>query len=48
VVADGKEVGTVTSAAGNVALATIRRQVEPGNAVSAGAVRATVEAVFDG
>jgi folate-binding protein YgfZ len=47
VVADGKEVGTVTSAAGPVALAMIRRQVEPGSAVLAGNVTATVEAVLE-
>lgn len=45
VVADGKDVGTVTSAIGNIALATIRRQVEPGTTVSAGAITATVEAI---
>jgi folate-binding protein YgfZ len=45
VVVDGKEVGTVTSAIGGVALATVRRQVEPGTAVSAGAVTATLEAI---
>jgi tRNA-modifying protein YgfZ len=49
VVADDKEVGTVTSSAGNVALATVRRTVEPGGEVlvrSAGAdVTARVEAV---
>jgi folate-binding Fe-S cluster repair protein YgfZ len=33
VVADGNEVGTVTTAAGNVALATLRRAVEPGSEV---------------
>jgi len=48
-VADDKEVGTVTSSAGNVALATVRRTVEPGGEVlvrSAGAdVTARVEAV---
>jgi folate-binding protein YgfZ len=47
VVADGKDVGTVTSAVGAVALATLRRQVEPGSTVRAGAVTATVEAVTD-
>jgi hypothetical protein len=49
VVADGKDVGTVTSAAGTVGLATIRRVVEPGREVvvriSAGDVTARVEAV---
>src|SRR5207245_11738420 len=34
VLAGGKEVGTVTSAAGTVGLAMVRRQVEPGTAVS--------------
>ena len=47
VVADGKEVGTVTSAVGSVALATVRRQVEPGSVVAAGDVNARVEAVTD-
>jgi tRNA-modifying protein YgfZ len=47
VVADGKEVGTVTSAVGSVALATVRRQVEPGSVVAAGDTNATVEAVTD-
>jgi hypothetical protein len=47
VLAEGKEVGTVTSAAGNVGLAMVRRQVEPGSTVSAGAVMARVEAVID-
>jgi tRNA-modifying protein YgfZ len=49
VVADDKEVGTVTTAAGNVGLATVRRAVEPGGEVvvrSAGAdVIARVEAI---
>jgi folate-binding protein YgfZ len=45
VVAEGKEVGIVTSTAGTVALAMLRRQVEPGAAVTAGTVTATVEAV---
>jgi len=49
VVADDKEVGTVTTAAGSVALATIRRAVEPGTAVTVrlptGEVTARVEAV---
>jgi folate-binding protein YgfZ len=47
--ADGKEVGTVTSSAGPVALATLRREVEPGSSVlvrtPAGEVTARVEAV---
>ena len=46
---EGKEVGTVTTVAGNVALATIRRAVEPGSEVTvripAGDVTAHVEAV---
>jgi len=49
VVADGKEVGTVTTAAGHVALAMLRRTVEPGSTVSVGAgsgeASARVEAV---
>jgi folate-binding protein YgfZ len=49
VLAEGKEAGRVTSAAGTVALATLRRQVEPGSTVllqsAAGDVRAEVEAV---
>jgi folate-binding protein YgfZ len=50
VVADDKEVGTVTSAIGGVALATIRSVVEPGSEVTvrqtAGDVPAEVEAVL--
>jgi len=38
-----KVVGVVTSAAGEVALAMLRREVEPGAEVRAGSVRATVE-----
>ena len=49
IVADGKEVGAVTSVAGNVALATIRRAVEAGSEVvvraPSGDVTARVEAV---
>jgi len=49
VIADGKDVGQVTSAAGNVALATIRRTVEPGVEVlvrtASGDISALVEAV---
>jgi len=49
IMADGKEVGAVTSAAGTVALATIRRVVEPGGDVlvrtPSGDVNARVEAV---
>jgi len=52
VVADGKGVGTVTSVAGNVALATIRRVIEPGTDVvvriPAGDVTARIEAVAAG
>jgi folate-binding protein YgfZ len=51
VVVDGKDVGTVTSAIAGVALATVRRQVEPGSIVvvhgATGDVRATLEAVAD-
>jgi folate-binding protein YgfZ len=47
VVADGKEVGAVTTAVGGLALATIRRTVEPGREVvvhtAAGDVTARVE-----
>ena len=49
VIAGGKEVGTVTTAAGTVGLATVRHEVEPGATVSvrtpAGEVPARVEAV---
>ena len=49
VIADDKEVGTVSTAAGAVALATIRRAVEPGQTVSVrlptGDVAARVEAI---
>ena len=49
VVVDGKEVGAVTTAAGTVALATIRHEVEPATSVAvrtaAGDVSALVEAV---
>jgi tRNA-modifying protein YgfZ len=49
VVVDDKEVGTVTTSAGNVALATIRRAVEPGSDVvvrsATGDVTARIEAV---
>ncbi|HYL53290.1 MAG TPA: hypothetical protein VEZ15_15055 [Acidimicrobiia bacterium] len=40
---DGKVVGVVTSAVGEVALAMLRREVEPGAEVHAGAVAAVVE-----
>jgi folate-binding protein YgfZ len=42
--ADGKTVGLVTSAAGDVALAMVRREVVPGARVSAAGVDAIVEA----
>jgi folate-binding protein YgfZ len=42
---DGKEVGEITSSAGNVALAMLRREVEPGAAVRAGDAAAVIEAV---
>jgi folate-binding protein YgfZ len=50
VIADDKEVGTVTSAVGGVALATIRSAIEPGSEVTvrlaSGDRSATVEAVL--
>jgi len=46
VVVGGKEVGTVTSAAGSVGLAMVRRQVEPGSVVLAGGTTAQVEAIY--
>jgi folate-binding protein YgfZ len=45
VVAGGHEVGTVTSAAGTVALAMLRREVEPESVVDAGGTTAVVEAL---
>ena len=42
---DGREVGEVTSAAGDIALAMLRREVEPGAGVRAGEVSAVVEAL---
>ncbi len=45
VTAGGKTVGVVTSAAGAVALAMLRREVEPGSEVSVDGVAASVEAV---
>jgi tRNA-modifying protein YgfZ len=42
---EGKEVGEVTSASGPVALAMLRREVEPGATVTVGAVGAAVEAL---
>ena len=44
---DGKVVGTVTSAAGQVALAMLRREVEPGGVVHVGSVTARVESLED-
>ncbi len=41
---DGKAVGEVTSAAGGVGLAMLRREVEPGASVAAGPATAVVEA----
>jgi folate-binding protein YgfZ len=46
--ADGKVVGTVTSAVGDVALALLRREVEPGSAVRAGETDVTVEVARSG
>jgi tRNA-modifying protein YgfZ len=50
IIVDDKEVGTITSAVGGVALATIRSAVEPGSGVTvrqaAGDVPAEVEAVL--
>jgi folate-binding protein YgfZ len=40
---DGKEVGNLTSVTGNVGLAMVRREVEPGDEVDAGGVRASIE-----
>lgn len=45
VAVDDREVGAVTSAAGPVALAMLRREVEPGETVRVGAVSAVVEAL---
>ncbi len=42
---DGRDIGEVTSAGGAVALAMLRREVEPGAQVRAGAVEAVVEAI---
>ena len=41
---DGRKAGVVTSAAGNVGLATVMRKVEPGSLVSVNGVEATVHA----
>jgi folate-binding protein YgfZ len=43
---EGRTVGAVTSAAGDVALAMVRREVEPGAVVDANGVDARVEAIF--
>jgi hypothetical protein len=43
--ADGKEVGSVTSAVSGVGLAMLRREVEPGAVVTVGAGTAVVEAI---
>jgi folate-binding protein YgfZ len=45
VVADGKDVGVLTSVAGDVALAPVSRGVEPGTEVVAGGVAARIEAL---
>jgi tRNA-modifying protein YgfZ len=45
VVADGTAVGTVTTAVGNVALALLRREVQPGATVRAGGVVSVVESL---
>jgi folate-binding protein YgfZ len=45
VVSEGREVGEVTSAAGTVALAMLRREIEPGAGVDVGAIAAVVEAI---
>ena len=42
---DGKAVGTVTSAVGPVALAMLRREVEPASSVLVGSVTARVESL---
>jgi folate-binding protein YgfZ len=42
---EGKEIGEITSAAGGVALAMLRREVEPGATVTVGADQAVVEAL---
>jgi hypothetical protein len=46
--ADGKVVGTVTSAAGDVGLALLRREVEPGAVARAGMTDVTVEVARSG
>ena len=42
---DGKAIGEITSTAGPVALAMLRREVEPGASVTAGPTTAVVEAL---
>jgi tRNA-modifying protein YgfZ len=42
---EGKEMGEVTTSAGAVALAMLRREIEPGTEVNVGAVSAVVEAL---
>ena len=42
---EGREIGEVTSGAGTVALAMLRREIEPGARVEIGAVAAVVEAL---
>jgi folate-binding Fe-S cluster repair protein YgfZ len=42
---EGREIGEVTSTGGAVALAMLRREVEPGAHVGAGDVEAVVEAL---
>ena len=42
---DDRDVGEVTSSAGPVALAMLRREVEPGTTVRVGATSAVVEAL---
>jgi hypothetical protein len=46
--ADSKVVGTVTSAAGDVGLALLRREIEPGMTVRAGVTDVTVEVARSG
>ena len=42
IVSDGKEVGRLTSSGGNLGMALVSRQVEPGDHVAVGAGQATV------
>jgi folate-binding protein YgfZ len=44
VIAEGKEVGEITSSADDVALAIVRREVEPGATVTVGTASALIEA----